>query len=180
MHFLWEYRWAVCNVVWKIRTFSWNAVLCCHSMRVGGIIKENTDTQTQGTVCKPGESTVSSFSGHTFPMCVFNGLGSVHVWRLAKTSSNSLPATFLSFPSDQSLYSGTPAAAGPSPLSFSLDVKENKDEPKKDRQRSGGWERKMRWEERTGVDCAVRSCLMRTLDLPQTDGERKAGSTQPK
>lgn len=34
--------------------------------------------------------------------------------------------------------------------------------------------------ERTGGGYAMRSCLMRTLDLLQIDEERKVGSTQPK
>lgn len=53
-------------------------------------------------------------------------------------SSNSLSATFLGFPSDQSLYSAPLAAAGPNPLSLSLDVEENKGGLEKDRQRRGG------------------------------------------
>lgn len=57
-------------------------------------------------------------------------------------SSNGLSATFLGFPSDQSLYSAPLTAAGPNPLSFSLDVEENKGEPEKDRRRRVGGRRK--------------------------------------
>lgn len=57
-------------------------------------------------------------------------------------SSNGLSVTFLGFPSDQSLYSAPLAAAGPNPLSFSLDVEENKAELEKDRRRRVGGRRK--------------------------------------
>lgn len=48
-------------------------------------------------------------------------------------SSNNLSATFLGFLSDQSLHSAAPAAAGPNPLSFLLDVEENKGVLEKDK-----------------------------------------------
>lgn len=91
-------------------------------------------------------------------------------------SSNSLSATFLGFPSDQSLYSAAHAAAGPNPLSFSLYLEENKGRLGKDRQRRRGERRLER--EKTGRGHAERSCLMRTLDLLQIDKERKVKFSQ--
>ncbi|CAJ1049384.1 Hypothetical predicted protein [Xyrichtys novacula] len=101
-------------------------------------------------------------------------------------SSNSLSATFLGFPSDQSLHSAELAAAGPNPLSLSLDVGENKVRLGEGQTEESRRERRKRDERggEQGGGHAERSCLMRTLDLLQIDkergGEREVGSTQPK
>lgn len=78
-------------------------------------------------------------------------------------------------PADQSLYSGPPAAAAHSALSFPLDVKGEQRQAGKGRTEESRRGRKVRWEAGTEVRYAVRSCLIRTLDLPQTDRERDRG-----
>lgn len=89
-----------------------------------------------------------------FPTCTLHRVylldwATVRVLWLQRMSSNSLSVTFLGFLSDQSPYAAPPlTAAGPNPLSCSLDVEENKGELEKDRQRrvrgKGKWDERRR------------------------------------
>lgn len=94
-------------------------------------------------------------------------------------SSNRLSATFPSFPSDQSVHAAPLAAAGPNPLSLSLDAAGEQRRDVEGRTEERRRERKVRQErERAARGHAERSCLMRTLDPLQID--REVGTTQPK